>query len=182
MTAELLLLGLVLAVAGFVVLARWTRHRRSALGIADGVVVSADDSLIRAPTLHSERLGLVCRCDHLLRVGETYVPVEQKPSARRLHQSHILQLGALCLLVQEVYGVRPPYGVVVLADGTQERVAFTEELERGVLRTMAEMRRVLAAGEPSGPRWLASKCHACGYRPICWCIDGAAVADSRQLG
>jgi CRISPR-associated exonuclease Cas4 len=130
--------------------------------------VSADDSLIRAPTLRSERLGLVGRCDHLLRVGDAYVPVEQKPTARRLQPSHILQVGALCLLVQDVYGVRPPYGVVVLADGSQERVTFSEELERGVVRTMAEMRRILATGAPPGPRWVGAKCHACGYCPICW--------------
>ena len=63
MSAALLLLVLVLAVAAYVLLGRWTRHRRSALGIGDGVVVSADDSLIRAPTLRSARLGLVGRCD-----------------------------------------------------------------------------------------------------------------------
>jgi hypothetical protein len=60
----------------------------------------------------------------------------------------VLQVGALCLLEREVYVVRPPYGVVVLAGGTQERVALSDELERGVVRTMAEMRRVLATGEP----------------------------------
>ena len=64
----------MLAVAAYVVLAPWTRSRRGALGIADGMVVSADDSLSRAPTLHSARLGLVGRCDHLLRVGGAYVP------------------------------------------------------------------------------------------------------------
>jgi hypothetical protein len=48
-------------------------------------------------------------------------------SARRLQQSPIFQVGAECLLVQEVYGVRPPYGVVVLAGGSQGRAAFTEE-------------------------------------------------------
>jgi CRISPR-associated exonuclease Cas4 len=179
MSAEILLLCLVLAVAAYVLLARWTRHRRRALGIADGVVVSADDSLIRAPTLRSARLGLVGRCDHLLRVGGAYVPVEQKPSSRRLQQSHILQVGALCLLVQDVYGVRPPYGVVVLAGGSQERVAFTEELERGVLRTMAEMRRMLENGEAPGPRWVPAKCRACGYHPVCWGDEDAGVAGDR---
>jgi CRISPR-associated exonuclease Cas4 len=178
MSAEILLLCLVLAVAAYL-LARWTRHRRSALGIADGVVVSADDSLIRAPTLRSERLGLVGRCDHLLRVGGAYVPVEQKPSARRLQQSHILQVGALCLLVQEVYGVRPPYGVVVLAGGSRERVVFTEELERGVLRTMADMRRILENGEAPGPRWVPAKCRACGYHPVCWGDEDAGAAGDR---
>ncbi len=177
MSAELLLLALLLAAAAYVLLARWTRSRRSALGIAEGTLVSADDSLIRAPTLRSERLGLVGRCDHLLRVGDAYVPVEQKPSARRLQQSHILQVGALCLLVQDVHGVRPPYGVVVLADGSQERVTFSEELERGVVRTMAEMRRILATGEPPGPRWVGAKCQACGYHPVCWDDEAHLVID-----
>ena len=147
------------------------------LGIAGGAIVSADDLLVRAPTLRSERLGLVGRCDHLLRVGDAYVPVEQKPSARRLQPSHVMQVGALCLLVEDVYGVRPPYGVVVLAGGAQERIAFSEALERGVLRTMADMRRSLATGAPPGPRWVAAKCRACGYRPICWDDEERRWAD-----
>lgn len=168
MSVESLLIFLALVVAAYVLLARWTRTRRVALGIAEGSVVSADDSVIRAPTLRSERLGLVGRCDHLLRVGATYVPVEQKPSSRRLQQSHIMQVGVLCLLVQDMYGTRPPYGVVVLADGSQERVTFSEELERGVVRAMVEMRRILATGGSPGPRWVAAKCRACGYHPVCW--------------
>jgi CRISPR-associated exonuclease Cas4 len=103
------------------------------------------------------------------------VPVEQKPRARRLQPSHILQLGALCLLIREVYGVRPPYGVVVLAGGRRERVAFDDELERAVLGTMAAMRRRLAGGEPPGPRWVGPTCRACGYRPVCWGDEGSAA-------
>jgi CRISPR-associated exonuclease Cas4 len=163
-----LVLLLLLAVAAYILLARWTRGRRAALGIAEGTIVSADDSLIRAPTLRSERLGLAGRCDHLLRMDGAYVPVEQKPGSRRLQQSHILQVGALCMLVEDLYGVRPAFGVVVLADGAWERVVFTEQLERGVVRTMAEMRRVLASGEPPGPRWVAAKCRPCGHCPVCW--------------
>lgn len=152
MSTELLLVLLALGMAAYLVLVRWSRDRRVSLGLDTGVIVSADDSMIRAPTLCSERLGLVGRCDHLLRVEGAYVPVEQKPRARRLQQSHILQVGALCLLIQDIYGVRPPYGVVVLAGGRRERVTFTDSLERGVLNTMAEMRRMLASGEPPGPR------------------------------
>jgi CRISPR/Cas system-associated exonuclease Cas4 (RecB family) len=56
----------------------------------------------------------------------------------------------------------------VLADGARERVKFSKELKRGVARTMAEMRRILASGEPPGPRWVGAKCRACGDCPICW--------------
>ena len=168
----LLVLALALAAAAWVVLARWTRRTRAGLGLAGGAIVAADDSRLRSPTLRSERLGLVGRCDHLLRVGDAYVPVEQKPSARKLQPSHVLQVGALCLLVQDVYGARPPYGVVVLAGGAQERVPFSEELERSVLRAMAEMRRTLATGEAPGRRWVGAKCRACGFHPVCWGAAG----------
>jgi CRISPR-associated exonuclease Cas4 len=160
-----LLLGAAVASA---LLARWARRRRRALGIAGGEVVAADDSRLGSPTLRSERLGLVGRCDHLLRVGDAYVPVEHKPRARRLYPSHVLQAGALCLLVEDVYGARPPHAVVVLAGGVQERVPFTAALEGDVRRAMAEMRRLLAAGEAPGPRWAAAACRACGHRHVCW--------------
>jgi predicted RecB family nuclease len=177
----LLLLSLALALAASLALRGWTRRRRARLGLAGGEIVFADDSLVRAPTLRSARLGLVGRCDHLLRVGDAYVPVEQKPSARRLQPSHVLQVGALCLLVADVYGVRPPYGVVVLAGGAQERVTFSEALERGVLRTMADMRRVLVTGAPPGPRWVAAKCRPCGHHPVCWDDEGT-VAGGEHSG
>jgi len=167
MSAGLLLLLVTSAVMAYVLLGRWSRRHRALLGIADGEIVSADDSFIGSANLHSERLGLAGRCDHLLQVQRAYVPVEQKPSAGRLYESHILQVGALCVLIEDVYGVRPPYGVVVLADGMQERVPFTKELEQRVVRTMAEMRRILGTREGPGPRWMPSKCSGCGYRPAC---------------
>lgn len=168
MTPEWLLLALALALLAHLFLARWSHRHQRALGIEGGTLVSADDSVVHPPTLRSTRLGLVGRCDHLLKAGNVYIPVEQKPSARALYQSHILQIGALCLLVQDTYGVRPPYGVVVLSNGAQECVAFTDELERGVLRAMAEMRRILTTGNAPGPRRSAARCSACGYRSVCW--------------
>ena len=67
-----------------------------------------------------------------------------------------------------MYGVRPTHGLVALADGMQERVEFTSALEERVLDTMAEMRAFLGADAEPGPRWLAHKCRACGFREACW--------------
>lgn len=167
MSLEALLLALVLLVAAYLALALWSRHRKASLGLQDGTVVAADDSNLHSPTLRSERLGLVGRPDHLLKVGNAYVPVEQKPSARKLYQSHIIQVGVLCMLVQEMYGVRPPYGVVVLAEGRQEKVEFTEGLEQRVLAVMAEMRGILATGRLPNAAGVDAKCRACGYRAAC---------------
>jgi CRISPR-associated exonuclease Cas4 len=172
---ELLLALLVVAVTAYVLLSRYQRAGRRTLGLDRGDIAYADDSLVRRPTLRSQRLMLAGRPDLLERTDGVYVPVEHKPSSRRLQQSHILQVAALCMLVDELYGVRPPHGVVVLADGVRERVAFSPELERGVLRVMDEMRRILANGEPPGPVWVSPKCRPCGFRRICWNADGSSV-------
>lgn len=79
--------------------------------------------------------------------------------------------------MQDVYGVRPRHGVVALADGTQERVTFAGELERGVMRTTAETRRMLETGEAPGLRWVPAKCRTCGYCPVCWGDEDGATGD-----
>lgn len=90
-----------------------------------------------------------------------------------MQQSHVLQLAAQCLLVH-VYGVRPSYGLLVLANGTQERVEFTPALERHLLHAMPQMRALLRTDGEPGPRWLAAKCRACGFRKTCWALPGSA--------
>jgi hypothetical protein len=69
-------------------------------------------------------------------------PAAAHAAARRLQPSHLLQVAAQCLLVQEAYGVRPPYGVVPLSGRIKERVPFTPTLERQLLATMARYARV----------------------------------------
>jgi CRISPR-associated exonuclease Cas4 len=129
--------------------------------------VAADDSDLGLPTLRSDRLGLVGRPDHLVRSGRYLIPIEHKPKARRVMQSHLIQLAAQCLLVQDVYGIRPPYGVLVLADGW-ERMEFTPALERQVLTTMQEMREWLRVNADPGPQWVEAKCRRCAFSAECW--------------
>ena len=79
-----------------------------------------------------------------------------------------MQVAAQCLLVEETYGVRPPFGIVVLAGGTRAKVSFTPDLERRLLRTMADMRELVATQAEPGPRWVAPKCQACSFVETCW--------------
>lgn len=72
----MLLLALEVALAAYVLLSRRTQSGTRPQGIAGSKIVSADGSLIRAPTLRSERQGLAGRCGHLPRVTVAYVPVE----------------------------------------------------------------------------------------------------------
>jgi CRISPR-associated protein Cas4 len=163
-----LVLLLAAGVVAYAVLGWLQTGRRAKLGLTNAAVVAADDSEIGSPTLRSDRLGLVGRPDHLVRIDRKLIPVEQKPGARRAHDSHVMKLAAQCVLVTDVYGVRPPYGLLVLANGVQQQVPFTRDLEKRVLETMADMRVVLEEGTQPGPRWMGSRCRACGFFETCW--------------
>jgi CRISPR-associated exonuclease Cas4 len=166
----MMMLSLLLAIAAgaYVVLGLWGRRQRTRLGLTIGDIVAADDGARVSPTLRSKKLGLVGRPDHLLRSGRQLIPVEQKPRSKHVHPSHMLQVAAQCLLVEEVYGVRPAYGVLVLAGGVQEQLPFTPEIERRLRQTMTRMRTLLEDDVEPGPRWNSAKCRACGFVGTCW--------------
>jgi CRISPR/Cas system-associated exonuclease Cas4 (RecB family) len=164
-TVVLLLVAALLVYAGVGVL---QRRRRSAIGLTGSTIIAADDSHISLPTLRSERLGLVGRPVQLVRIDGCLIPVEQKPRAWRVHDSHVMQLAAECLLVSEVYGVRPPYGLLVLANGERRRIPFTRELEQRLLQTLTRMNALIESNQEPGPRWLGGRCRACGYFSTCW--------------
>lgn len=167
MNAVPLMLGLLGCLLLSLLLWRWERRARRGMGLQGLDLVASDDSGAPVPTLRSEGVGLIGRPDHLARVGRAYVPVEVKPGATRLRDSHVLQLGAQCLLVEHTYGRRPPYGVAVLADGRREIVPYADALERRVLDTLSEMRlHLLAESAPQDAGSLA-KCNACGFGGTC---------------
>jgi CRISPR-associated exonuclease Cas4 len=80
-----------------------------------------------------------------------------------------LQLAAYCLLVEETYGQRPPYGLVLYADNAEQayEIDYTPDLEDELLNILDEMR--LALDEDDAPRdhEQVARCRACGYRRAC---------------
>lgn len=164
---ELLAAALVLALLG-VLLVVLARRGRGKHGLGPGRTVALDDL-----TLYSERLQLVGRPDRIERTGELLIPEEWKPTAKRVHPGHRLQLGTYFLLIEEEYGVRPPHGFVVLRDGVRVQVENTERLRSEVLSiagSIRERRARLADEIPvEQPAW---KCRACGQRGNCEQVRG----------
>ena len=158
---ELLSVAVGLAVLGvLLVVVSWRlRHER---GLGPGATVVLDDR-----TLISERLKLVGRPDRIIRQGDTLIPEEWK-SAKRVREGHRLQLGTYFLLIEEEFGVRPLFGVVVLGDGSRVEVKNTERLRLEVLavaeRIREHRRRIDEEIPVSQP---AAKCRACGQRGNC---------------
>jgi CRISPR-associated exonuclease Cas4 len=155
----LALLGLLLVVL--------SKRGRAVRGLGSGQTIALDNE-----TLYSERLRLVGRPDRIVRQGGSLIPEEWK-SAKRVSDGHRLQLGAYFLLIEEKYGERPPFGVVVLGDGSRVEVENTEALRSEVLaiaEKIRERRRVL--GEEIPVRQPAWKCRVCGQRENCRQVRG----------
>jgi CRISPR-associated exonuclease Cas4 len=165
----------LLLLAGAVLL--WSgRRMRARSGLPAGQIIYSDtgaEEAVEAPLI-SRRYGLVGRPDYLVHTQEgsrrVVVPLEVKKrrgaSGEQRHPGHVLQLAAYCMLVEEVHGVTPPYGLLRYADGTL-RVPFTEELRREVLAAADAIRRARAAPDVRRQHDDAGRCLWCGYRHAC---------------
>jgi len=162
------LLGLALVV--------WwmARRSRAATGLPTGRLVYVDTTHWRPVErpLFSRQHRLAGRPDYLVQRRGELVPVEVKSSTAPPdgpHSSHMLQLAAYCLLVEETYQRRPPHGLIVYAGDVQAtyQVDFTPALEEKLLAIMDQMRCDLAQGRAGRDHAQAARCQACGYRYAC---------------
>ena len=156
---EMLVLALLFVGA---LLIWWGVRSRKRRGLGSGETIALDDV-----TLFSERLRLVGRPDRIIKKGKTHIPEEWK-SSKRMNHGHELQLGTYFLLIEEEYGERPPFGVVVLGDGSRVRVENTKQLRSEVLSIAQGIRESRARIEDeipvNQPAW---KCRACGQKSNC---------------
>ena len=147
-----------------------SRRGRARSGLPQGRVVYTDTGgwgRLERP-LFSHALRLTGKPDYLVADGADVIPVEVKSSRApaQPYPSHTLQLAAYCLLVEQCYGRRPPYGIVKYADRTFE-VDYTPELEDELLATLDQMRADLADGGAPRSHDEPRRCRACGYRQKC---------------
>lgn len=158
---NLLVAAVVIGLVGLALLFFAVRGRM-VRGLGGGETVALDNV-----TLYSERLKLVGRPDRIVKKGIAYIPEEWK-SAKRVRHGHRLQLATYFLLIEEKYGVRPPFGVIVLGDGSRVTVKNTDALRAEVLAVAAQIREQRAVlSEPIEVRPPASKCRSCGQRANC---------------
>lgn len=111
---------------------------------------------------------LTGRPDFILQDGGQMIPVEVKTGRRPRGPlfSHILQLAAYCLLVEEHTGQRPPYGLLRYGETVHE-IEYDDDLRNLVLGKLAEMRGALAQGEAHRNHNRPGKCEHCSRRHAC---------------
>lgn len=150
------------------------RRSRAGTGLPTGRLVYADTTRwqsVERP-LFSRSHRLTGRPDYLVQRERHTIPVEVKSGCAPgtgPHTSHILQLMAYCLLVEETYGRRPPYGIIFYTAGDRQafEVDYTAESEEDLLTILEKMRWALADSKASRDHNQIARCRACGYRSNC---------------
>jgi CRISPR-associated exonuclease Cas4 len=164
----LVVLAMAALLGGWLALSRATRARHKA-GLPAGRVVYADTGDWRPPeaAFFSARYGLTGKPDYVVETRAGLIPVEVKSRAApsQPYLSHVLQLAAYCLLVEDRDGQAPPYGLLKYADAVFE-IEYTPAL-RSELLTLLDAIRDSQKGNVSRSHEEPSRCAGCGYRPVC---------------
>ncbi len=135
-------------------------RRRADFGF--GKTISQDNVLLK-----SIQYGLTGKPDRIVKRWGNYIPEENKPG-RILHENYRAQLGVYLVLVEEYYGKRPPYGVVILGNGKRVKVRNTRRLRKCVLDMASKIRaHRLAPIRQIKARVKPAPCRGCGQRGNC---------------
>ncbi len=143
---------------------------RSKTGIAKGEVVDVGASAEEGESVMvSDQYGLRGLPDVVLRVEDELIPVEVKTG--RVPKgplfSHIIQLAAYCLLIEERQGRPPPYGVLQYGKHTRHEIDYNDELKYTLVNKLIEMRQIIRTGEAHRNHRRPGKCASCSRREGC---------------
>jgi len=147
-----------------------SRRKWEQVGLPPGRLVYADPGLWGRPEkpFYYSGLGLTGKPDYVVNQKGRLLPVEVKSAwAPPIpYDSHILQLGAYCLLIEKVTGKRPPYGILKYRNRTFA-IDYTKSLEDSVLEIIEKIHKQKNRGQASRSHDEARRCTHCGYRKVC---------------
>ena len=137
-------------------------------GIKSGAIEYVDALDNSSKMLSSEKYGLSVRPDYILKKDEGLVPVEVKTGRTPKGPlfSHIMQLAAYCLLIEENYKTTPPYGIIKYPE-TEHEIEYDEDLKKILISKLENMRVVMKSQEAHRNHKRESKCRYCSRRDVC---------------
>ena len=116
----------------------------------------------------SEKFGLSGRPDYVIKIQNDLIPVEEKTG--RTPQgplfSHILQVAAYCLLIEDTEGKAPPYGLLKYPQHEHD-IEYNQDLRRLLLEKLADMRVAMKRGDVHRNHNRPGKCKYCSRRSVC---------------
>ena len=122
----------------------------------------------KSKVFKSERYGLSGRPDYIIKGDVGLIPVEEKKgrTPRGPLFSHILQVAAYCLLIEETTGTAPHYGILKYPEHEHE-IEYDEDLKKVLLDKLAEMRRLIETEDVHRNHNRPGKCLSCSRRLVC---------------
>jgi len=162
--------------AALLTLALWlalrARRGQQQSGLPQGRLVYADTgrwSAVAKPYF-SQRYRLTGKPDYLVDSDDGLVPVEVKhtaaPAGGQAYASHIMQLAAYCLLVEEAHGEAPRYGLIRYDNATVQ-IDYTQALRSRLLKLLDELRASRGMDDVGRSHRDPARCRACGVRHAC---------------
>ncbi|MEE9151698.1 MAG: CRISPR-associated protein Cas4 [Thermoplasmata archaeon] len=147
---------------------RTTRRLREKHGIDRGTIEYVDALDEASEMLVSEKYGLRGRPDYIIKRDGKLVPVEVKTGRvpRGPLFSHIVQLAAYCLLIEDKYNQPPPYGIIRYTE-VQHEIDYTNDLKNILISKINAMKKILDGGESHRSHKRPNKCKGCSRREMC---------------
>jgi hypothetical protein len=132
------LFGMVIMIAGYILLVVTTRNKQTTPDKENdnaGVKGGAEKQIVAATSL-----PLRGQPDFIRQEGGVSIPVIQKKgkTPKEPYLNHTMELMALCLVIHETSGIRPPGGIVKYPE-KEFKVAFTQEAEASVRNIVREI-------------------------------------------
>ena len=145
-------------------------RQQKAAGLPGGKLIYTDThgwGKVEKPLFYAA-LELTGKPDYLMEKNGQIIPVEVKsgraPDAP--YDSHIFQLASYCLLVEKIYGKRPPYGIIHY-ENRDFAIDYTRELESALIELLADMKEDDIKNDVPRSHEQASRCKRCGFRNVC---------------
>lgn len=137
-------------------------------GLPMGEIVYLDELNDHTPVLYSDKYDISGRPDFVVLTNGEYIPIEFKSGRvpRGPLFSHIIQIAAYCILVEENFGKSPPYGIIKYGK-TDFNIDYTNDLKELVLKKVAEIRVAEATGIVHRNHNNPNRCLGCSRRDFC---------------
>lgn len=166
------ILLVIILLVGALITASAALRTRERTALPSGRIVYSDTvrEQRQTETLVSWRYNLKGRPDYLVETSAGIIPVELKstacPSSGRAYESHIMQLACYCLLCEETFGTRVPFGLIRYRNG-EVRVEYTPKLRARLLSLLEEIQSARALPNVHRNHSQGRRCTGCGFRDVC---------------
>jgi len=115
----------------------------------------------------SEKLRLKSKPDALSLEKGFLIPIDVKPSSKKIRDRHKIKMFMHMKLIEEVEGKKPPYGIILLGKGQVEmRIENSNDKQIWLDAILSEMRSI-AGGIPAAPTPRKTKCKQCDVAEFC---------------